>query len=77
MAKRSSSIYHLKDGERQLCKGLWRTGTMKVQDARKHFDVTDKRYKQMLKEGYIEKRGNLLRLGPSGQRYLENKLGMQ
>lgn len=74
--KKVKPIYHLKDGERQMCKTLYKTGTMHVKDARSHFEVSDRRFKQMIKEGFVKKEGNLLRLNKKGQDYLEKKMGL-
>jgi hypothetical protein len=77
MARKKERIYHMKSGEQEICKALYRTGAMSIEDARKHFDVSDKRFNLMLRDKYIEKVGRYLYLDEEGKKYLENKLGMK
>ncbi|ART74846.1 hypothetical protein B4U37_01735 [Sutcliffiella horikoshii] len=86
MARKPKVITHLmNNGERQLCKALWRTGVITEKDALKHFGVseerrgygiTDKRWNLMLKDGVLKKQGQYVFLGDKGDNYLRNKMGM-
>lgn len=73
---RSKAIVHLKDGERQIMQAVYKTGMMRIEDARKHFEVSDRRFRRMYKEGWIKKDGNLIRLDTKGQKYAEQKMGL-
>ncbi|MGD7052987.1 hypothetical protein [Sutcliffiella horikoshii] len=78
MARKPKVITHLmNNGERQLCKALWRTGVITEKDARKHFSgISDQRWKLMLKDKVLKKKGQYIFLDEKGDNYLRNKMGM-